>query len=280
MSDQLLLSEKLSHSTVRIECEMHDGTTSTGSGFFYRFAQTSGQHVPAIVTNKHVVVGSKVGKFSLTLSSTIGMPEMGQHVSVQMERFEERWIHHPDPDVDLCAMPIAPLLKEAEQINKPFFYMSLDESLLPSVTDLASFGTLEDILMVGYPIGLWDSINNMPIFRRGITATHPNIDYEGKREFLIDAACFPGSSGSPVFLFNTGNWTKRNGEIAMGSTRVRLLGILYAGPQHTATGEIRIVTIPTNQRAIATSSIPTNLGFVIKASRLTELDAIIRQTVP
>ena len=116
----------------------------------------------------------------------------------------------------------------------------------------------------------------MPILRRGVTATHPNINYEGKREFLIDAACFPGSSGSPVFLFNTNGWTNRNGGTVMGGTRVKLLGVLYAGPQHTATGEIRIMNVPTQQRAISISTIPNNLGLVIKASRLTELDAVIR----
>jgi hypothetical protein len=140
-------------------------------------------------------------------------------------------------------------------------------------------GTLEEILMIGYPNGLWDSVNNMPILRRGVTATHPNIDYEGRREFLIDAACFPGSSGSPVFLFNTNGWTNRAGGTVVGGTRVKLLGILYAGPQHTATGEVRIVMVPTQQRAVAISSIPNNLGLVIKAARLAELDSAMQKLV-
>lgn len=38
-------------------------------------------------------------------------------------------------------------------------------------------------------------------FRRGITATNINFDYNGKKEFVIDAACFPGSSGFPVFIW-------------------------------------------------------------------------------
>ncbi len=44
--------------------------------------------------------------------------------------------------------------------------------------------------MIGYPNGIWDEANNMPIIRRGITATHPNFNYNGKPEFMIDAACF------------------------------------------------------------------------------------------
>ena len=109
--------------------------------------------------------------------------------------------------------------------------------------------------MIGYPNGIWDATNNMPILRKGITATHPNIDYEGRLEFLIDAACFPGSSGSPVFLFNTNGWTNRDGSMSLGS-RVKLLGVLSSGPQHTTTGEVRIVTVPTQQRAVAISTHP------------------------
>lgn len=279
MPAQLLPSEQLAHSTVRIECEMSDGTVGTGSGFFYAFARVGDQHVPAIVTNKHVVAGAKVGRFSLTLRSAEGTPIVGTHITVQLDQFEQRWIAHPDSGVDLCAMPIAPLLHEALKSGRPFFYIHLDDSLLPTEADLIDLGTLEEILMIGYPNGLWDSVNNMPILRRGVTATHPNIDYEGRREFLIDAACFPGSSGSPVFLFNPNGWTNRAGGMVMGGTRVKLLGILYAGPQHTATGEVRIVAVPTQQRAVAISSIPNNLGLVIKASRLAELDAAVQAFV-
>jgi hypothetical protein len=54
------------------------------------------------------------------------------------------------------------------------------------------------------------------------------------------------------------------------------LGVLYAGPQHTATGEVRIVNVPTQQRVVAFSTIPNNLGLVIKASRLHEIDTIFQ----
>ncbi len=63
--------------------------------------------------------------------------------------------------------------------------------------------------MVGYPVGLWDSVNNMPILRRGSTATLLDWTYEGRQEFVIDAACFPGSSGSPVFKYTVGDYIQQ-----------------------------------------------------------------------
>jgi len=128
-----------------------------------------------------------------------------------------------------------------------FFYINIDENLLPSEKLLGDLTALEEILMLGYPVGLWDTVNNMPIFRKGITATHPNLNYDGKDEFLIDAACYPGSSGSPVFLYNLGNYSNRQGGTVIG-TRIALPGILYAGPQFSVEGEIKVLPIPTQMK--------------------------------
>jgi hypothetical protein len=50
------------------------------------------------------------------------------------------------------------------------------------------------------------------------------------------------------------------------------MGTLYAGPMQTANGDIKIINVPTAQKAIINTQIPINLGFVIKSSRLLELE--------
>jgi hypothetical protein len=276
---QLSPSEQLTHATARIECTLMDGSRSTGSGFFFQFLRHGDQHVPAIVTNKHVVAGSKIGQFSLTLRRPDGGPQIGKHISLELDKFESRWIQHPSPEVDLAIMPIAPLLEEAGKQGHTFFFVALDSSLIMSDAELSDLSAIEDVVMIGYPNGIWDAVNNMLVIRRGVTATHPNLDYEGRREFMIDAACFPGSSGSPVFLYNVGGWADRQGNMMMGGIRVKLLGALYAGPQHTAEGDIHIVNVPTQQKPVALSRIPNNLGLVIKASRLLDFDDVLRPLI-
>ena len=134
--------------------------------------------------------------------------------------------------------------------------------------------------MIGYPNGLWDSLNNMPIIRKGITATNYNLDYNGKKEFVIDAACFPGSSGSLVMLCNVGGYRDKQGNLNWGNSRVYLLGILYAGPQLTVTGDIRIINIPTvQQKAMAVSHVPNNLGYIIKAERILDFIPIFEPLI-
>jgi hypothetical protein len=268
-------SEQLAHATVRIETNYADGSVGTGTGFFFNFAgKESGFRIPTIVTNKHVIAGAPIGKVHLTFRDDEGEPRVGAHLALEINNFSAAWVDHPDPRVDLCVLPINPLLAHLDSQGQRFFFVPLDESLIPTDQELADYGALEDILMVGYPNGIWDSVNNMPILRKGVTATHPRLDYEGRKEFVIDAACFPGSSGSPVFLYNEGTWSTRQGA-NIGGTRIKLLGLLYAGPQHTASGEVRIVNVPTQQRAMAFSTIPNNLGFVIKSERLNEIRATL-----
>lgn len=174
-------------------------------------------------------------------------------------------------------MPIGPLLYSAGNMGLKLFYISLDESLLPNDQDLSELGAVEDILMVGYPIGLWDEVNNFPIFREGITATHPAKDYNGRKEFLIDAACYPGSSGSPVFLYNNGSYPVR-GALVVG-TRLKFLGVLWGGPQYKPDGTLQVLEIPTSRAVVLQQSIPINLGFVIKSKEILEFKTVIEDII-
>lgn len=271
----MTITEQLAYSTVRIECELVTGGNCTGTGYFCKFKDNpeKQEHIPVVITNKHVVRGAKKGKLIFSVSKN-GMPVDTEHFEINLDNFENFWKGHPDDEVDLCAMPIAPFLRVAEQSGKPLFYIPLDVSLIPNKQQLDDLSAMEDIVMIGYPNGIWDSVNNKPIYRKGITATHPCRDYNGKKEFLIDAACFPGSSGSPVFILNENGYRDKKGNVYLGASRIYLMGTLYKGPQSIATGEIGVVDVPTRLAPAVFSSIPNNLGYVIKSERMLELEKL------
>ena len=248
----------------------------TGTGYLFKFRvdTESDTHIPVVITNKHVIRNAYEGRIIFSKADKNGNPDDRNHFGLFSTGFEQMWRMHPENDVDLCAMPIAPFLKQAEAYNHKLFYIALDTSLIPTREQLDDLSALEEIVMVGYPNGIWDSINNKPIFRKGVTATHPNQNYNGKKEFMIDAACIPGSSGSPVFLVNENGYSDRKGTTYIGVKRILLLGTLYAGPQLTTEGEVIVVDVPTVQRAFAFSKIPINLGLVIKSSRILELESL------
>jgi hypothetical protein len=107
-------------------------------------------------------------------------PTSSFNVNLQQTRLGHGWFERPDPDVDLCCLPIARI---QELIPPPLapFYIALEG--ISSDDVLKNLDVVEDVIMVGYPNGLWDHVNNLPLVRKGTTATHPGMDYkiEGQR---------------------------------------------------------------------------------------------------
>jgi hypothetical protein len=187
---------------------------------------------------------------------------------------DQGWFNHPCDDIDLCATPLEPFRREAERVGKKIFLTTLTTDHIPDDQILGELLALESVTMIGYPIGLWDKVNNLPIARRGMTASHPKVDFNGKRIGVIDIAAFPGSSGSPVLIVNEGGYAIPSGYVA-GESRILLLGILYAGPKFKADGSVEVKEIPTTKTARFTIALPVHLGFYIKAQELFELGKVL-----
>lgn len=266
--------DQLMKSVVRIEAVNGMGQVSTGTGFAYRFAcHENGLHVPAIVTNKHVIESAHTISMPISVADLNGQPT-GSYEVISYNLNGNNVVNHPIPEIDLCAIIATPIYQHfASRQLQPLLF-PLDKTLIAEQEFFSELLPLEEVTMVGFPNGIWDSTNNGAIARRGVIATTPEHNYLGKPQFVIDMACFPGSSGSPVFLANFGSFSDRNGNLLAGS-RVKLLGILYAGPQHTASGEIILVPVPTSNKPLSLTSMPNNLGYVIKTSVLTEIESIM-----
>jgi len=276
-ANAMTLSEQLLHSTIEIVCEIGPGNFSFGTGFFFALFPQGNSNVPILVTNKHVIAGAATGHLRLTMRKADSTADLTNFIDVTVPDFPAQWIPHPDPEVDLAIMPCAYLTNELIAQGKTPFIITADPSLVPTEAELADLTPLEDVLVVGYPNGIIDTAHNIPVFRRGITATPVYIDFNNKKEFLIDAAIFPGSSGSPVFLFNQGAWTTRQGNSIVGGTRVKLLGVVYGVMLNSVSGDITIVPAPTQAHGVVNYQVPNNLGVCIRASRVLDFEPIIVQ---
>jgi hypothetical protein len=158
MTARLFPSEQLTFATARIECRLADGKSSVGTGFFFNFPRPLSQIVPVIVTNNHVVRNSVSCHFRFTARDSSGNPNCRDSIQFDLVLPESNWIKHPDPTVDLALLPIAPLLSQMQQQGKLPFYVSLDPNLIPDAAAIGELGAVEDVLMIGYPNGLWDSV--------------------------------------------------------------------------------------------------------------------------
>lgn len=266
------LTEQMMYCTVRIVGQI-DGTSNlkTGTAFFYNFPSEGGQSVPVLITNKHVIENTSAMQFVVHASSTAGAPKPDTNAPVRSAKGD--WVLHPDPKIDLYAVPFGGV---ANTMRPYPFFRGLDPNLIKSDAALSELSAVEDILMVGYPNGLWDATNNYPLIRRGITASHPAVDFDvdGVGTTVIDVASFPGSSGSPVFIYNNGTITDKKGNVVIGS-RLIFLGILYSGPTIQSDGKIVIRNIPTSDVPVPQLNLMMNLGYIIKARELAALGAAV-----
>lgn len=192
------LAKRLMFNTVRVDTVLEDGTEGAGTGFVVAHQCVHGLR-RFIVTNRHLVEGVRSGGLVFTQGRD-GMPLIGTRFELEIEEFPHAWFLHPDPTMDLAIVPLAPLERAAREQGARLYYHAIDTALVPDVATVSTFDALEEILFIGYPNGVWDHVNLLPIQRRGTTATPIGVDFEGQPEFLIDAAVYPGSSGSPVFL--------------------------------------------------------------------------------
>lgn len=272
----LTLTEQLMYSTVKIETFYEDGSRGSGTGFTMEFKKSKDGFIPVLITNKHVVENSVEGRLTFTLMDKNGKVKDGENHEVVYSNFESRWIKHPNPDIDLCYLPLENGINHLKASGIEVFLKELPIDIIPTSDEVEGLDMLEEIVMIGYPNGIWDDINNKPIFRTGTTATHPKLDYRGKKEFVIDMACFPGSSGSPVLLVNQGSYIAKHGDIMMGQNRIYLLGVLYAGPCHNVKGEVEVVPIVDMFKGTSETRIPNSLGYVIKSSEILELEKLLK----
>lgn len=262
------IAEQLFFTTVRVDTVAQNGDSGSGTAFFFSYKRGE-TTFPFVVTNKHVVVGMREGALSF-LQRRDQAPQLGQGFRLRIDQWQESWFGHPSPDVDIAICPFAPLESHIKQQHGlDLFYRFVSNEMIPTAEQAATLDALEPVTFIGYPNGIWDSKNLLPVARRGMTASPVSVDFENTPRFLIDASVFGGSSGSPVFLLNQGMYTNKTGDTVVGS-RIFFLGVVAAVFFRTQFNQIVSVPIPTQVQPMAKQQEMLDLGIVFKARTVVE----------
>ncbi|WP_273281118.1 S1 family peptidase [Pseudooceanicola atlanticus] len=275
----------LPYCVIRIISGNSDPTkTNVGTGFYYTSSAGTekGQFVPLIVTNKHVLKGATWCVIEIAKRNPDGSRHFGPAYRYKFDINSVTIFDHPDPGVDVTAIACAPLLEDFKAKSGLDPYMlSIDSSIAPpgALSPFLTAGT--SVLMIGFPNGLADEQNNMPVMRRGILAAPYTINFQGRTDFVVDIAAFGGSSGSPVFAYFDGMVPILDGPegvagmgIQIGGPSIYFLGLLHSGPQVTADGDILVQPAPTS-KAISRTNIMMHIGFCAKASTLDDIESLV-----
>lgn len=241
--------------TTRLESRSTNNFVGVATGFFFQYSQI-GHGAQFIVTNKHVVE-NKEEVLAHFLEGSEYEPKLGNIIKYKIKNPDQKFILHED--YDLAILPMREINQYISKIKIP-----ISHSFIRSHSIIRERVQIEDVYFIGYPDGLWDSYNYLPILRKGSTATLMSVDYGGKELFLIDANTIPGSSGSPVFIKIVDYDYDKDAEEIDSTERYRFAGILASRFKRRPKVGTREIPIPlSNQEDDLRTNI--NIGVVIKS---------------
>ena len=225
-----------------VPVENPQGETGTGFLVYRSIAENQGRVF--LITNKHVIHKDPTQRINVpnikchfNTKETDGTPgTVAGDIPLSNSDGSKRFREHPDPDTDVFALDVTDVMNLNSKIEKKWArYDLFAEQLKRDELDITAG---EEVVTIGYPLGLRQGATNFPLLRQGIIATRigdPILDKaknpdgtfrdRRRRAFLIDGACIPGSSGSPVVLKPViGRHIKNS--IQLGSAPAVLLGIV------------------------------------------------------
>lgn len=234
--------------TARILVPISEGLNSVGTGFLYSkiLPDHPDRSVILLISNKHVFCDpTKNIQISFNERLENGDPDYGNIKKFEQNNFLNIYYEHPDNITDLACVNISSIA------NSNVFYKNLDDKFLEKI-DYKQIYPGSNVLFIGYPENRFDSINNLPLIRKGSIASVPHIDFNGRAEVVIDAQVFQGSSGSPVFVVDNNNY--------------KLLGVV----SETMIKHSQLQTITAGITNVGVQQI-LGLGIVIKQAKVIEL---------
>jgi len=270
--------QALPYTVVKIEGRTkHDlDRICSGTGFFFHLEDEGGS-VMMIATNKHVIEGQDYLTFHMGLADEYGKRIFGPAELVSVDTAKYPIVLHPDPNVDLALIAAEPVLKGIRAKGKEPYYLPLTKDNFPPEWLAKELNAFTNVIMIGFPDGLMDVANNLPISRRGIMSTHYYADYNGAKNFVVDIAAFGGSSGSPVFAYFEGFEPTEIGR-RLGNSAIYFIGILHSGPTLSAEGKVVPEAVMTSGRVTKTE-LMMHLGICAKVDLLHDFAPLVKEII-
>lgn len=196
--------EPLLLAITRVTTVDESGNNLTGAtGFFY---QTEGDLF--LLTNRHVVRSEETGHrpSSLSIELHVDPDNIATTADLAIPLFAEEvplWNETTDTGglVDIAAIRLDRNHFPEGAIFEAF---TVDQLVQPS--NRIELGT--SVLIVGFPLGFYDTLHRLPVARQAIVASDFGLRFQGNGFFLTDARLHRGMSGAPVVAAAAANFRK------------------------------------------------------------------------
>ncbi len=246
-----------------------------GTGFFFLF-QTEKGKVPAIVTTKSLLQHAISISFLFLEADKDNVPLYDKQQKVTIQKAALPIFYHPNNSVDLVVIPINPLLDYFNNKKINISYHTLDDTVVPDDSIMQTLNVIEDVYMIGHPVGLGAELNGRPVVTKGVTATPMFFDHNNQKEFLLSIPEYDGADGAPILLYQS-NYSNRFDAPRKLMQRVFLVGINYA----TYTKGFKEKLAPLSVHAIPYSTVTEtpavyeDMGIILKPQWLFDFRKIL-----
>lgn len=189
MTDSLLLS------STHILTYRESQPLTNASGFFFKRDEQLW-----LVTSRHVLLDEASDHFpdQLQITFHIDRDNMASITGYSIPLYQQGmavWRQGGDTagDVDVAVIPID---RSAMPASVCYTCFTPEHLLQPDKE--VSIGS--SLLIVGSPLGFYDTLHHLPVVRHAINASPFNLRFQGQGYFLTDARTHSGISGAPVVI--------------------------------------------------------------------------------
>lgn len=176
-----------------------DGTQqlTNASGFFFEREQRL-----YLVTSRHVFLDEpsahRPTRIEIELLTNPDNVAEATVCSAPLYRGEERaWLEGADA---AGAVDVAVLELDRSALPETLACRAFTTAHVPAPEGFEWIEVGTSVLIVGFPLGFYDTLHHMPVVRHAVVASSFGLRFQGQGYFLTDARTHRGSSGAPVVM--------------------------------------------------------------------------------
>jgi len=185
--------ESLPLAVTRVTTMLGQQSLTNATGFFF---ERDGRLY--VVTSRHVVLDEPSDHHPdrIEIELHVDPVNLGETVQFSIPLYRNGksvWREGLD---SAGAIDVVALLLERAALPKKLLLQSFAPANLVGRLDTVEMGA--PVLIVGFPLGVHDTLHRLPVARQSVIASAFGIRFQGKGYFLTDARLHRGTSGAPV----------------------------------------------------------------------------------
>lgn len=185
--------ESLPLAVTRVTTMQGERQLTNATGFFFEREKRL-----FVVTNRHVVLDepSEHHPDRIEIELHVNRENLGETVQFSIPLYRNGksiWREGLD---SAGAIDVVALQLERDVLPAALLLHAFTPANLVGKLELVEIGA--SVLIVGFPLGVHDTLHRLPVARQAVIASAFGIRFQGKGYFLTDARMHRGTSGAPV----------------------------------------------------------------------------------